>query len=333
MQVKATLAEIGAALAAPQNRKFLVLSHMRPDGDALGSQIAMTLVLRGLGKDVTTWNEDGVLEKFRWLPGAELISKPPALENPQDFDAAVVLDTATRARVGTPLDSIGSVKIWINIDHHVSNPAYGDLVFIDPKAPATGEILFDLFREMKVPVDEAVAENLFVAISTDTGSFQYPKTTARTYEAGAELIRLGANVGRISQDLYESYPLRRVKLLKTLLNELRLTSGNRVASFALTAADAAALGVQPEDNEGLIDHIRAIQGVQVAVFFEELPEGRIRVSARSKNPRYDVCKICQAFGGGGHALAAGARVRGSLEEVRNAVLKKIDDEFEDNNDA
>lgn len=329
----ATLAEIGAALRAPEHRKYLVVSHMRPDGDALGSEIATALILKDLGKDVTTWNEDGMLEKLNWLPGAELVSRPPNPENPRDFDVVVVLDTASQERVGTPLKSIGSAKVWINIDHHVSNAGYGDLTFVDPKAPATGEILFNLFREMQVTVNEAVAENLFVAISTDTGSFQYPSTTARTYEIGAELIRLGANVGRISQDLYESYPLRRVQLLKSLLNELRLTSGNRVASFALTAAEAAALGVQPEDNEGLIDHIRAIQGVQVAVFFEELPEGRIRVSARSKNPRYDVCKICQGFGGGGHALAAGARVRGTLDEVRTAVLKKIDNEFEDNNDA
>lgn len=329
----ATLAEIGAALRASEHRKYLVVSHMRPDGDALGSEIATALILKDLGKDVTTWNEDGMLEKLNWLPGAELVSRPPNPENPRDFDVVVVLDTASQERVGTPLKSIGSAKVWINIDHHVSNAGYGDLTFVDAKAPATGEILFNLFREMQVTVNEAVAENLFVAISTDTGSFQYPSTTARTYEIGAELIRLGANVGRISQDLYESYPLRRVQLLKSLLNELRLTSGNRVASFALTAAEAAALGVQPEDNEGLIDHIRAIQGVQVAVFFEELPEGRIRVSARSKNPRYDVCKICQGFGGGGHALAAGARVRGTLDEVRTAVLKKIDNEFEDNNDA
>ncbi|HEY5752407.1 MAG TPA: bifunctional oligoribonuclease/PAP phosphatase NrnA [Chthoniobacterales bacterium] len=329
----ATLPEIGAALRAPEHRKYLVVSHMRPDGDALGSEIAMALILKDLGKDVTTWNEDGMLEKLNWLPGAELVSRPPNPENPHDFDVVVVLDTASKERVGTPLRSIGSAKVWINIDHHVSNAGYGDLTFVDAKAPATGEILFKLFRQMQVTVSEAVAENLFVAISTDTGSFQYPSTTAGTYEIGAELIRLGANVGRISQDLYESYPLRRVQLLKSLLNELRLTSGNRVASFALTAAEAAALGVQPEDNEGLIDHIRAIQGVQVAVFFEELPEGRIRVSARSKNPRYDVCKICQGFGGGGHALAAGARVRGTLDEVRTAVLKKIDNEFEDNNDA
>lgn len=328
-----TLAEIGAVLRAPEYHKYLVLSHMRPDGDALGSEIAMTLVLKGLGKDVTAWNEDGILEKLNWLPGAELVSEPPNPENPQDFDVVVVLDTATQQRVGTPLKSIRTAKVWINIDHHVSNGGYGDLTFVDAKAPATGEILFNLFREMRVTVNEAVAENLFVAISTDTGSFQYPSTTARTYEIGAELIRLGANVGRISQDLYESYPLRRVQLLKSLLNELRLTSGNRVASFALTMAEASALGVQPEDNEGLIDHIRAIQGVQVAVFFEELPDGRIRVSARSKNPRYDVCKICQSFGGGGHALAAGTRVRGTLDEVRTAFLKKIDDEFEDNNDA
>ncbi len=324
--MNATFSEIGAAIA--RHQKFLVLSHMRPDGDALGCEIAMTLALRQLGKNVTTWNEDGMLEKLRFLPGSEIVTTPPAEK--ADFDVVIILDTAVRERVGTPLAAVGAARVWINIDHHQSNPGYGDLSHINPVAPATGEILFELFTELGWEIDPAIAENLFVAISTDTGSFQYPSTTARTYEIGAELIRRGADVGRISRDLYDSYPVRRIQLLRSLLNELLLTSENRVASFALTQAAAKSIGVIPEDNEGLIDHIRAIEGVIVAIFFEELDgenAGRIRISMRSKDPNVSVAAICQHFGGGGHILASGARIRGSLEEVRKQVLEYTDHEI------
>ncbi len=305
-------------------QRFAVMSHVRPDGDALGCEIAMALCLRALGKDVAVWNEDGVPEKFRYLPGHELVSMPPA--NPQEFDAVLMLDTAVQNRVGTCLPSVKSADVWINIDHHISNNHYGDLAYIDANAPATGQILYEFFTSQGFEVTSEMADNLFVAISTDTGSFQYPSTTARTYEIGAELIKLGVNVGQLSQKMYESYPRRRLELLRALLNVLRFGSGNRVASFSLSMATAESLGILPEDNEGLIDTIRAVEGVIVAAFFEELPEGKVRVSLRSKDPRADVCKVCAQFGGGGHTLAAGARVKGSLAEVESLVLEAIDRE-------
>lgn len=321
--MNATFSEIGDVIA--RHHKFLILSHMRPDGDALGCELTMTLALQKLGKNVTTWNEDGMLDKLKFLPGSSAVVKPPA--TPENFDVVIVLDTAVKERVGTPLAAVGEAKMWINIDHHISNPAYGDLSYIDATAPATGQILFELFTALGWEIDAAMAENLFVAISTDTGSFQYPSTTARTYEIGAALIRSGANVGRISNDLYDSYPLRRVQLLRSLLNELTFSSENRVASFALTEASAKSIGVIPEDNEGLIDHIRAVEGVIIAIFFEELPEGRIRVSMRSKDPKVSASSICQHFGGGGHVLASGARIKGSLEDVRKQVLEYTDHEI------
>ena len=189
------------------------------------------------------------------------------------------------------------------------------------------QVLFELFRQNSMPLTPAMAENLFVGISTDTGSFQYPNTTARTYEIGAELIRMGVKVGELSQRMYESYPRRRLELLRALLNVLRFTSNDRVASFALSAETSASLGVIPEDNEGLIDHIRAIEGVVVAAFFEELPEGKVRISLRSKDPQIDVCKVCAEYGGGGHKLAAGARIPGSLAEVQERVLQTINNAF------
>jgi phosphoesterase RecJ-like protein len=313
--------EIGRALR--EHDRFAVLSHVRPDGDALGSQLALALSLKQLGKDVRVWNEDGMLEKYSFLPRAELLSKPPS--TPEDVDVAVALDTAIQNRLGIALPAVRSAKIWINIDHHLSNPGYGDLVYVDPTAPATGEIIFGLIKSQGLPFDRDIAENLYAAISTDTGSFQYPQTSADTFEIAAALIRAGLDVGRLSEQLYENFPRRRLELLRELLRTMRFEQGGRVASFSLSLKTAVGLGVLPEDNEGLIDHLRAIRGVIIAVFFEELDDDKVRISMRSKSDAVDVCAICQKFGGGGHTRAAGARVRGALHEVEKKVLEAICD--------
>ncbi|MEO6873078.1 MAG: bifunctional oligoribonuclease/PAP phosphatase NrnA [Chthoniobacterales bacterium] len=313
----ASFTEIAAALR--EHDSFVVLSHVRPDGDALGSQIAMGLALQKLGKKVKVWNEEGLLEKFSFLPGGELVSLPP--NEPEDFDVVLALDTATRQRLGdNVLAAVGNAKLWINIDHHPSNPRYGDLVHIDSVAPATGQILFELLQSQDLPLDEGIAENLFAAISTDTGSFQYPNTTDRTFEIAADILRCGIDVGRLSKQLYESYPRRRIELLRVLLDRMRFDADGKVASFSLPLATAHEIGVIPEDNEGLIDHLRAIQGVIIAIFLEELEDGKVRVSMRSKDDRADVCEICKSFKGGGHKLAAGARLTGSLDDAASRVI-------------
>jgi bifunctional oligoribonuclease and PAP phosphatase NrnA len=312
-------AAIGRALR--DHQRFAVLSHVRPDGDALGSQIALALSLQAMGKDVRAWNEDGMLEKYSFVPSADILGQPPA--QPEDFEVAIALDTATQNRLGKAGEAVRSAKLWINIDHHPSNPKYGDLVYIDEHSPATGQILFELMKSEQLPMNRAIAENLFVAISTDTGSFQYPNTTARTFEIAAELIRAGVDVGQVSQQTYENYPRRRIELLRALLDEMHFEADGKIASFSLDLKTAAEIGAKPEDNEGLIDHIRAIQGVIVAIFFEELADGKVRVSMRSKSESADVCAICQKFGGGGHKLAAGARIRGTLAEVKERILKEV----------
>jgi len=319
MKINTPLRKIADVLR--ENASFVIMSHLRPDGDALGCEIAMALCLRELGKKVAVWNHDGMLDKYSFLPGASLISVPPA--EPEEFDVAIALDTGVESRLGGCVKAVKHAKLWINIDHHVSNARYGDLVYIDPTAPATGQILFELIQSEKLPFTPEIADNLFVAISTDTGSFQYPNTTARTYEIGAELLKAGVNVGKISQQLYETYPRRRVSLLRELLNSMRFSCNDKVASFALSLETTRKLGVKPEDNEGLIDTLRAIEGVVVAAFIEEIPEGKVRISLRSKDAKIDVCKICSLFGGGGHTLAAGARTQGSLTQVEETVLTAI----------
>jgi len=325
MSGNATFAEIADALRAHQ--RIVVISHVRPDGDALGCSVAMALCLKELGKDVQVWNEEGPLEKLAFLPGSSLVQIPPS--EPVDVDLVLALDTAVRDRLGQRcLAAIRSAKLWINIDHHVSNPRYGDLVFIDSSSPATGQIVFELIQDTGLPFNTAIAENLFAAISTDTGSFQYSNTTSRTFEIAAQLVNAGVNVGQISEKLYHTVPRRRLELLRTLLNSTQFRHHDQVASFSLSQETAKRLGVLPEDNEALIDNIRAVDTVKVAVFFEELNDGKVRVSMRSKDPRYDVCKICSLFGGGGHTLAAGARIPGSLAHAEEIVLAAVEEELQ-----
>lgn len=317
--MKASFSEIASALQGAG--KILVASHIRPDADALGSTIAFALWLRGMGKDVTAWNQDGVTPNFQYLPEHELVTQPPAEK--QTFDVVVALDNSVKNRLGTVVDAIESSRVFINIDHHVSNEGYGDLNYVDPSSPATGQILFEFFKDQGVAITPEMAANLYAAISTDTGSFQYAGTDSRTFAAASGLVAAGVRVAELSRQMYENYPRRRVELLRHALNDAKFACEDRLVSFSLPLSVVRELGLLPEDNEGIIDHLRAVEGVLAAVFFEELPDGKVRVSARSKDPRVNVCKVCAQFGGGGHPMAAGARIRGSLAEVQEKFLKAV----------
>lgn len=310
-----------------EGTSFAVLSHYRPDGDAIGSTLAVALALKKMGKKVRVLNEDTVPETLKFLPGSEMVEQPVA-GSAVDADVVIAVDCATRERLGANcLAALAGAKQWINIDHHRSNEDYGDLHFIDSDAPATGEIVFNLVTATGLPLEVDMGANIYVAISTDTGSFQYQGTTARTYEIGAALIRLGVDISTLARDTYENYPLRRIELLRGLLNTMEITHGGKVASWGLTKELAAGTGMKPEDAEGLIDTMRSIQGVIVAAAFEELPgaDGKIRISLRSKDPRVDVGKVCAIFGGGGHPLAAGARLRGPLTDAKTRVFQALDE--------
>src|SRR6476660_336327 len=188
--MNASFSEIGAAIEIANS--VLVASHQRPDGDALGSTIAFALWLRSMEKEVTAWNEHGVTQKYSYLPGHELVVIPDS--NPRRFDVIVALDNSVKRRLGTVLDSVASVRTFINIDHHVSNEGYGDLNYVDSSAPATGQIIYEFFKDRKVRLSREMATNLFAAISTDTGPFQYSGTDSRTFDAASGLVAVGVDV-------------------------------------------------------------------------------------------------------------------------------------------
>jgi bifunctional oligoribonuclease and PAP phosphatase NrnA len=303
-----------------QSRTICVVGHIRPDGDCIGSQLGLTLALRDQGKRVTCWNEDGIPDKLAFLDPHRLVHRP---QRGKHFDCVIATDCASFERLGKVGNCIAQRKLLINIDHHASNTRYGDINWVSAREPSSGEIIFKLLKAAKWPITPAIADCLFTAVSTDTGSFQYPTTLPSTFHVGAELVTRGANLEKICDEVYQSYSLSRVQLLKHVYNQFRLAHNNQIAYFWLKQADYARTGAQKDDSEGLIDHIRAIAPVVVACLFEELAPGVTRISLRSKSDKVNVNEIAAQFGGGGHVAAAGARVSGPPLATQRRVLAAV----------
>jgi bifunctional oligoribonuclease and PAP phosphatase NrnA len=310
------------AHACSANREFLIAGHVRPDGDVFGSQLALALSLQQIGKNVTVWNADGITPIFKFLPGSHLISKPTGSRS---FDIVITVDTATYERLGSVREFIASRKLLINVDHHGTNPHYGDINWIDDRASATGEIIYRLLRANNWPLTPDIASNLFVAISTDTGSFQYSNTTPECFRTAADLIELGADVSALSQQCYQNFPLARFRLLAAIFSNLEFASNGRIGMFWITPEMYATAGAAKEDSEGLIDYVRSINTVIVAVLFEQLAGERVKISLRSKLATIEVNTIAQLFGGGGHKSAAAATLVGTARVVQDKVVSAITD--------
>jgi bifunctional oligoribonuclease and PAP phosphatase NrnA len=302
------------------HKTFCVVGHIRPDGDCIGSQLAMTLALKSMGANVVCWNQDPVPPKLLFMDPQRLLQQPKA---GLKFDCVIAVDAASYERIGTVADAIEHRKILINIDHHPSNTRYGDLNWIASNASSSGEMVFQLIKAARWPLTPVIADGLFTAISTDTGSFQYPSTSPDTFEIAGELVKRGASIARICDEVYQSYSLSRVRLLRRVYNQFKLTDENRIAYLWLKKSDYSKSGATREDTEGLIDHIRAIEPVEVACLFEEVEPGETRVSFRSKHPEINVNEIAKQFGGGGHKAASGARINGSQLSVQRKVISAI----------
>lgn len=320
------LSDLDAAFS--EANSIALLSHIRPDGDAIGSILALGHSLEQRGKSVVYLNNDGCPESLAFLPGSEKvqITAEYLAKTPDPVDLAIACDTATQERLGKAAQTVieRATKV-VNIDHHVSNPGYGDLNYIDDHSPATGEIVYDILTGLNYAIPAESRDSIYVATSTDTGSFQYTNTTEKTYRMAADLVAQGLDVGKINELTYDTQPFRKIGLLRALLNTLEVRAGGQVATWNLTNEVKTELSLIDDDTEGMIDHIRAIQGVIAAVFFEEIDGGKIRVSIRSKDvEKVPANEVCGVFGGGGHRLAAGIRMAGPLESARQQVLTEIE---------
>jgi len=302
------------------SRTFCVVGHIRPDGDCVGSQLGLTLSLKAEGKKVVCWNQDPMPDKYAFLDPDHLFQKP---KRNRKFDCVIATDAASFERLGAVGPCLSDPKLLINIDHHESNTRFGHLNWVSGREPSSGELIFRLLKIAKWPITRAIANCLFTAVSTDTGSFQYPSTRPGTFHASAELVTRGADLARICDEVYQSYPLSRVRLLKHIYTHFRLTDQNRIAYFWLKKADFARANSAGDDTEGLIDHIRAIAPVVVACVFEELEPEVTRISLRSKSDHVNVNEIAAQFGGGGHPAAAGARIVGKPLSVQRKVIAAV----------
>jgi bifunctional oligoribonuclease and PAP phosphatase NrnA len=306
--------------ALRENEAFCVVGHIRPDGDCVGSQLGLALALKNEGKKVACWNEDCIPQKYEFLDPQRLLQKP---RRGTKFDCVIATDCASFERLGKVGSAIGNRRLLINIDHHESNTRYGDLNWVSAREPSTGELIYRLLKIAKWPITKSIADCLFTAVSTDTGSFQYATTRPGTYHVAGELVRRGANLAKICDEVYQSYPLSRARLLKHVYSHFRLTHQNQIAYFWLRKIDFARSGADSCDTEGLIDHIRAIAPVVVACVFEEIEPELTRISLRSKSDRVNVNEIAAQFGGGGHSAAAGARIPGRPLSVQRKVIDAL----------
>jgi bifunctional oligoribonuclease and PAP phosphatase NrnA len=303
-----------------QSRTICIVGHIRPDGDCVGSQLGLALALKGEGKQVACWNENEMPQKYAFLDAGHLFQKP---KRGKKFDCVIATDCASFERLGTAAKCITRRKLFINIDHHESNTRYADINWVSPREPSAGELIYRLLKIARWPITKPIADCLFTAVSTDTGSFQYPTARPGTFHAGAELVTRGADLAKICHEVYQSYPVSRARLLKHIYSRFRLTHDDQIAWFWLRKADFARTGADGEDTEGLIDHIRAIEPVVVACVFEEIEPELTRISLRSKSDKVNVNEIAAEFGGGGHPAAAGARIVGKPLAVQRRVIAAV----------
>lgn len=308
------------AAALKECSRICIVGHVRPDGDCIGSQLALALALRGNGKTVVCWNDDPVPAKYRFLDPDGLIQAP---RGGWAFECVVTIDAGSPDRLGSAVEHIGERKLLINIDHHETNTRFGDINWVSAHAAATGELIFKLLKAGHWPITPAIANCLFTAISTDTGSFRYPTTRPGTYHIAGELLARGAKLDLICEEVYQSYPLSRVKLLKHLYSHFRLVCRNQIAYVWLKQSDFKRAGADRADAEGIIDHLSAIDPVVVACVFEETDDGAIHVSFRSKSDRVSVNQVAEQFGGGGHPAAAGATLHTSPASAQRRVLGAV----------
>ncbi len=299
------------------HQRFIVTSHVRPDGDSIGSQLALASALEQLDKRVEVFDADPYPPNCRSLPGIDRIRVGEAVNG--DFDALIVLECANLERAGVEgLDAYPSV----NIDHHPVNDFFGAVNWVDPGASAVGEMLFLLFAELGTRLTGDIATNLYTAILTDTGSFQFSNTTATTFRVASDLVSAGADPARISQAVLMSQSEARIRLVGRLLDTLDFDPSRKIAWVRLDREMFAETGAARNDTEGLVNYPLSVDGVELCAFFREEAPGEYRVSLRSQGD-HNVGRIASEFGGGGHRNAAGATLEGSFDEVRQRVIDAL----------
>ncbi len=314
------LREIVTALKAAQN--ILILTHIHPDGDALGSQIALGCILEGLGKKVYMYGEDEVSRLNSFFPGCHRVATE--LPDLSTFDCAVALDCGDRFRLGRAIENLLKVSPFIVIDHHAGHKEFGDISWVEPKRASTGEMVYDLAVELGAQLSYEAAYCLYAAIVSDTGSFKYSQTTEDTFRIARELVKLGVKPADVAGKLFDNFTVNRLQLMRRVLNSLELYEDDQIAFIFATREMFAETGTIPADTETFINYPRSLDTVKVVVFLKETDSNLISVSMRSKGTKHDVAQIASSFGGGGHRNAAGFKLSDiDLPSLREKLLLKL----------
>jgi phosphoesterase RecJ-like protein len=316
---------VAVADAIRSHDRFLVTTHENPDGDALGSILAMKLALEQLGKD-----------GFLYLSGIIPLPREYAFMSldgvsrtvPEDAAERVVLalDCANERRIGPDPALLEAAPLVIDVDHHHDNSRFGDVNLVVADASSTGEILYDLFRELGIELTPEIAEALYIAVVTDTGRFQYTNTTPKALRMAAELVEAGANVHQVFQDVYENVAFAKIKLLARALDRARVYEGGRLIVADLARDDFAAAGAEEPFAEGIIDYLRAVEGAEIVALIREPPTQNgptRRVSLRTRAEGIDVSAIARKSGGGGHRQAAGFSSEASTDEIVDFIRREF----------
>ena len=305
--------------------RFLLTTHLAPDGDSLGSALALVHVLAGMGKSALVVTRDPVPERYRFLPGATEVETRAELPAAAGYAAAFAFECPDVARTGWP--DLRERFFVVNIDHHEDNSGFGNVNWVDARSPAVGEMIHRLIRHVQLPITPEIATCIYVALMTDTGSFTYSNTTADSMRLAAAMIDLGADPHRIALNVYDSNRFEKLRLLGSALKDLRQEAEGRIAWLRVSAADVERCAAKMEDLDDIVNYPRSIRGVEVAAIFKELAPERFRLSLRSKG-KVDVFRVAKSFGGGGHRNAAGCSIEGTFEVVRDAVIGKLVDALE-----
>ena len=312
------------------SQHILIASHAEPDGDSLGSLLALGLAQTKLDKQITMHNQSPIPAVYRFLPGAERIVRQ--IKNPETYDLALVLDCGDLVRIGETSTEVGKIPLLINIDHHVSNTGFGQIQFVDTTACATAEIVFRLINALKIPFDKAIATSIYTGILTDTGSFRFSNTNQAAFAISKAMTDAGVEPHIVAQRVFGTYSLGRIKLLNLALNSIEISGNGKLSLMTVTRSMLNITGTNTEDLDGMINYARRIEDVKVAALIHETKNGagkfanmnRYHVSLRSDSS-VDVARIAGKFGGGGHPSAAGFQIESTLVALKTKIIDLAED--------
>lgn len=318
MELKNKLEEAVKLILESEN--IFIASHINPDGDNLGSTLALYNALKKVNKNVTPLISDFIPEDFKFLPGIEDMVHYE--ESDKNIDLLITLDSSDENRLGDNHKLLDEDIKILNIDHHISNNNFGDINIVVPESPSTCELVFKLIKALDIEIDLDIAENLYTGISTDTGKFSYDSVTGQTHRIVAELIDTGLDFNKININLYESISLEKMRLDIEALSSLTTYHDNKVGVVKVTQKMLEKTGTTMEDSNGIVEQIRKIKGIEVACLLKENKKNEVKVSMRSKE-YYNVAEVCELFGGGGHIRAAGCTINESINKSEKLIIDAI----------